>query len=57
MSFVDWYDTFRGELAKRLGVDYVISIISWTFSEHHKHLFDKGLSPREAALEYIEKNK
>ena len=53
MDFFKWYIKFRSEIAERLGVDYTINIISWTFSGNHKHFFDKGLTPKKAALEYI----
>jgi hypothetical protein len=51
-SFKEWYLEFRSEIAKSFGVNYSISIASWTFSENHKHYYDKGLTPKEAVLEY-----
>jgi len=51
-SFKEWYLEFRSEMAKSFGVNYSISIASWTFSENHKHYYDKGLTPKEAVLEY-----
>lgn len=51
-SFEEWYLEFRSEMAKSFGVNYSISIASWTFSENHKHYYDKGLTPKEAVLEY-----
>jgi hypothetical protein len=52
-SFKEWYLEFRSEMAKSFGVNYSISIASWTFSENHKHYYDKGLTPKEAVLEYV----
>ena len=51
-SFKEWYLEFRSEMAKSFGVNYSISIASWTYSENHKHYYDKGLTPKEAVLEY-----
>lgn len=39
-------------MAKSFGVNYSISIASWTFSENHKHYYYRGLTPKEAVLEY-----
>jgi hypothetical protein len=46
VSFKEWYLEFRSEMAKSFGVNYSISIASWTFSENHKHYYDRGLTPR-----------
>jgi hypothetical protein len=51
-SFKEWYLEFRSEMAKSFGVNYSISIASWTFSENHKHYYDKGFTPKEAVLKY-----
>lgn len=51
-SFKEWYLEFRNEMVKSFGVNYSISIASWTFSENHKHYYDSGLTPKEAVLEY-----
>ncbi len=56
-SFKEWYLEFRSEMAKSFGVNYSISIASWTFSENHKHYYDKGLTPKEAVLEYAASKK
>ena len=50
-SFIEWYLEFRSEMAKSFDVNYSISIASWTFSNNHKHYYDKGLTPKEAVLE------
>jgi hypothetical protein len=52
ITFEDWYLEFRNEMAKSFGVNYSISIASWTFSENHKHYYDNGLTPKEAVLQY-----
>lgn len=56
-SFKEWYLEFRSEMAKSFGVNYSISIASWTYSENHKHYYDKGLTPKEAVLEYAASEK
>lgn len=52
-SFGEWYLQYRVEMAKKFNVNYAISIASWTFSEHHRKYFDRGLSPIEAVSQYI----
>ena len=51
-SFESWYLKFRSEMAKSFDVNYSISIASWTFSENYKHYYDRGLTPKEAVIEY-----
>ena len=56
-SFKEWYLEYRNEMAKAFNANYAICIASWTFSENHEKYFIKGLSPKEAVLEYmVEKN-
>lgn len=51
--FKEWYIEYRSEMAKAFNADYAICIASWTFSENHEKYFIKGLSPKEAVLEYM----
>jgi len=51
-GFENWYLDFRSEIAKSFGVNYSLSIASWTFSKNFRHYYEQGLSAKEAVLEY-----
>lgn len=52
-NFKEWYLEYREEMAKVFNVNYAICIASWTFADSHKKYYIKGLTPKDAVLEYI----
>jgi len=53
-SFNEWYLQYRSELAKAFSVEIAIELASWTLRKNHEKYFIKGLSPKEAVLDYVQ---